>query len=179
MIMPMTVPATDRQAIALHEEYTPDVFPRDLADWMSPPKLQALAQRLAQRSSNKVVPVFSFQEQRMANPWRVLALWLYCTARGVCTPEAIRRFALNDVHARELCGTAIPSVVVISGFPEQNLRVLLMRLEELLATACLYAQHGTPFARCLKAFATGAAQSEAERRLSVPDQGGFSAEGLD
>jgi hypothetical protein len=168
-----TRPAKECGASVFRDGFGPEHFPRDLAEWMSPVKLQTLAQRLAQRRSNQVVPVFSFREQRMANPWRLLALWLYATARGVCRPEAIQRFAMHDAAARELCDAKAPSPDVIARFGELNAKVLLLRLEELLATACLYAQHEAPFARCFEAYLTGTARAEAEARLGRADRPGF------
>ncbi len=162
--MPMMA-ATDCDVLVQGDEFAPDAYPLDLADWISPSKLQSLALRLAQRESNRVEPVFSFGDRRMSNPWRVLALWLYCAGRGVCSPAALRDFAVRDSHARQLCNANPPSIEVIGRFREQNLRILLFRLEELLATSCLHTEHGTPFARCFELYVTGKARAEAERRL--------------
>jgi hypothetical protein len=170
-IMPMPAPPMSFELLALHEEFTPEVFPRDLAGWMSPAQIHTLALRLAQRSSNDVAPVFSFNARRIMNPWRVLALWLYCAARGACTPLAAHAFVLRDEQARQLCA-ATPTLEVLVRFRAQNLRVAARRLEELLATSVLHAGIDHPFARCLQTYLSGEAHAEAERRLSLDDSGG-------
>lgn len=168
-IVPMTAPPLDTGAFELREEFTSGAFPADLADWIAPAKIQALAQRLAQRKSNRVVPVFSFSDRRMTNPWRLLALWLYCAARGICTPGEVHRFATHDAHARELCAAGGPSAELIGRFRDQNVAMLTNRLEELLATSCLLNEANCPFARCFELYVTGKARAEANRRLLAID----------
>jgi hypothetical protein len=141
-----------------------------LAEWVSPAQLQVLSLRLAQRSSNDVAPVFSFNARRMMNPWRVLALWLYCAARGACSPFAAHAMALRDEQARQLCATA-PTLDVLIRFRAQNRRVAAKRLEELLATSVLFADLERPFASCVQAYLSGNARVEAERRLLQSDHG--------
>ncbi|HMJ90475.1 MAG TPA: hypothetical protein VK530_11705 [Candidatus Acidoferrum sp.] len=168
-IMSFGAPSMDREVRDARALFKQLAFPRDLAEWVSTSHLQSLAQQLAQRSSNSVSPVFSFRASRMVNPWRLLALWLYCTARGVCRPRAVVAFAALDARARELCGTTAPSLDELQRFREQNRGRTLSRLEELFATACLHGPTRTPFARCVEAYVSGKARAEAERRLSRDD----------
>jgi hypothetical protein len=168
--MPMMAPRTSFDFVALRDEFRPELFPDDLAEWVSPTQLQVLSLQLAQRSSNDVAPVFSFNARRMMNPWRVLALWLYCAARGACSPFAAHAMALRDEQARQLCAAA-PTLDLLIRFRAQNRRVAARRLEELLATSVLFAGLEKPFSTCVQAYISGDARVEAERRLSQSDHG--------
>lgn len=165
--MPIIAPGADRDGTEYCDVRFPESFPRDLADWIGAASLEAIALQLAQRGSNRVVPVFSFDADRMTNPWRLLALLLYCGARGLCTAAEIRAFARRDGSARDICRSSVPGVDLIARFQRQNAAVLLLRLEELFATAFLHAPGKERFARCLEVYVTGRARAEAERRLRL------------